>query len=160
MLPKKISVIVFDLGNVLLPFDYKIAINKLNVIGARLGEKFINFYQNNYQLHRSFEKGKLSEVDFINKILKVLNNKITAEEFCEIYSGVFTENKENNNKNNGGFGQSSNNPYVFQLGHRNAIAVCIRERIHLHVRRCRPNSKLPPILIHSCLCRKCDERIF
>jgi len=94
MLPKKISVIVFDLGNVLLPFDYKIAINKLNVIGARLGEKFINFYQNNYQLHRSFEKGKLSEVDFINKILKVLNNKITAEEFCEIYSGVFTENKE------------------------------------------------------------------
>jgi len=94
MFSSKISVIVFDLGNVLLPFDYKIAINKLNEFGSRLGEKFISFYQNNYQLHKSFEKGKLSEVDFINIMLKALNNKITANQFCEIYSSVFTENKE------------------------------------------------------------------
>lgn len=91
---KNISVMVFDLGNVLLPFDYKVAVNKLNDFGTRLGEKFISFYQNNYQLHRSFEKGKLSEADFINKILKTLDNKITADQFCEIYSSVFTENKD------------------------------------------------------------------
>ena len=90
----KISVIVFDLGNVLLPFDYKIAVNKLNETEIGLGNKFINFYQNNYQLHRAFEKGKLSKNDFIDKMLNALNYKITADEFCEIYSCVFTENKE------------------------------------------------------------------
>ena len=90
----KISVIVFDLGNVLLPFDYKIAVNKLNETEVGLGNKFINFYQNNYQLHRAFEKGKLSKNDFIDKMLNALNYKITADEFCEIYSCVFTENKE------------------------------------------------------------------
>ena len=90
----KISVIVFDLGNVLLPFDYKIAINKLNIIETGLGEKFINFYQNNYQLHRAFEKGKIRENVFIDKILNAINYKITADEFCKIYSSVFTENKE------------------------------------------------------------------
>jgi len=90
----KISVIVFDLGNVLLPFDYSIAINKLNNIEPRLGNVFTNFYQNNYQFHRAFEKGETEEKEFINKILEALNYKISAEQFCEIYSSVFKENKE------------------------------------------------------------------
>ncbi len=94
MLSTKISVIVFDLGNVLLPFDYNIAVNKLNEIEAGLGDKFTNFYQINYRFHRSFEKGELSEDDFISKMLNAINYKITADEFCEIYSSVFKENKE------------------------------------------------------------------
>ncbi len=94
MSSNKISVIVFDLGNVLLPFDYNIAVNKLDDIEAGLGEKFTNFYKINYQIHRAFEKGKLSEKDFINKILNAVNYKITTDEFCEIYSSVFKENKE------------------------------------------------------------------
>lgn len=48
--------------------------------------------------------------------------------------------------------------HYFQIMHRNVFAVCIRERIHLHVRRCRPSPELPPILIYSCLCRKCEEK--
>ena len=94
MLSYKISVVVFDLGNVLLPFDYNIAVNKLDDIESGLGEKFTNFYKINYQIHRAFEKGKLSEKDFINKILNAVNYKITADEFCKIYSSVFKENKE------------------------------------------------------------------
>jgi len=73
MSSNKISVIVFDLGNVLLPFDYNIAVNKLDDIEAGLGEKFTNFYKINYQIHRAFEKGKLSEKDFVNKILNAVN---------------------------------------------------------------------------------------
>ena len=37
---------------------------------------------------------KLSENGFIDKILNAINYKITADEFCKIYSSVFTENKE------------------------------------------------------------------
>ena len=90
----KITVIVFDLGNVLLPFNYKVAINKLNKIESGLGEKFITFYNDNYQFHRSFEKGELAETDFINKMLAALNNKISVAQFCEIYSNIFKENKD------------------------------------------------------------------
>ena len=94
MLSNKISVIVFDLGNVLLPFDYNIAINKLNNIETGLGDKFITYYNNNYNFHRSFEKGEISENDFTNNILKTLNNKISSEQFKIIYSSVFKENKD------------------------------------------------------------------
>lgn len=70
----------------------------------------------------------------------------------------FEGKKDSNQK------QQQHHSYVFQLAHRNAIAVCIRERIHLHVRRCRPavagmKKDLPPILIHSCLCRKCEDKL-
>ncbi len=90
----KITVIVFDLGNVLLPFNYKVAINKLNEIESGLGEKFITFYNNNYQYHRALEKGELSEEDFINRMLSFLNNKISALQFCKMYSNVFKENTD------------------------------------------------------------------
>jgi len=57
MVSNKISVIVFDLGNVLLPFDYKIAINKLNEVGARLGEKFISFIKTIISFTDRLKKG-------------------------------------------------------------------------------------------------------
>lgn len=88
-----ISVIVFDLGNVLLPFDYNIAIKKLNNIETGLGEKFISYYNNNYDFHRAFEKDEICEKDFIDKLLNVLNNKLKAEQFKIIFSSVFKENK-------------------------------------------------------------------
>ena len=36
---QKYSVMVFDLGNVLLPFDYKVILEKLERIQKGLGEK-------------------------------------------------------------------------------------------------------------------------
>ena len=58
------------------------------------------------------------------------------------------------------------------LLHRNAVAVCLRERLHLHTIRCRPTftaaqssassshvaaaGALPPMLLHYCPCRHCD----
>jgi hypothetical protein len=48
-------------------------------------------------------------------------------------------------------------PYHYQLLHRNALAVCVRERLHLSAVRCAPRTGLPPALIHHCPCRKCRE---
>ena len=86
---KKYSVIVFDLGNVLLPFDYNILIGKLNKIENNLGENFMEYYKNNYNLHRSFEKGEISEEDFIERMLQVLGNRIDKEKFCNYFSETF-----------------------------------------------------------------------
>jgi putative hydrolase of the HAD superfamily len=91
---KRYSAIVFDLGNVLIPFDYSIVIGRINRIEKGLGDKFYEYYQNNYHTHRDFERGKLPEGDFINEMLSALNHRIDAETFCKYYSDMFSLNKE------------------------------------------------------------------
>jgi HAD superfamily hydrolase (TIGR01509 family) len=90
----KYSVIVSDLGNVILPFDYNIAINKLEMIEKGLGRKFYEFVKSNYDLHRKNEKGAISTEEFIRKMVSVLDNKVSPEEFCNIYSKIFIVNEE------------------------------------------------------------------
>jgi len=89
-----ISVIVFDLGNVLLPFDYQILVNKLEEIEKDLGKNFLRFLKENYPYHRAFERGDISEDVFIQKMLTALNYKIDRETFCKYYSEIFSENRE------------------------------------------------------------------
>lgn len=90
---KKYSVIVFDLGNVLLPFDYNIMLDKLNKIEKNLGQKFLKYYMENYNIHRAFERGELPEKDFLETMVSNLNYKINKKTFCIYYSSVFKENK-------------------------------------------------------------------
>jgi len=94
MSKSKYSAIVFDLGNVLIPFDYTPTISKLNQMQSGLGDKFAEFYKANYSLHRDFERGNIPETSFINKMLEVVDHKINAETFCRIFSDIFTLNEE------------------------------------------------------------------
>ncbi len=89
---RKYSAIVFDLGNVLLPFDYKIILNKLEKVEIGLGQKFAAFYKSNYEVHRRFERGEFSTEEFTRIMLDVLDHRISREDFCEIYSKIFTVN--------------------------------------------------------------------
>jgi putative hydrolase of the HAD superfamily len=91
---RKYSVIVFDLGNVLIPFDYNILIEKLNRIESELGNKFIEYYRSNYSIHRDFERGFISEDKFVKKMLEVLDNRIDANTFCNYYADIFKVNEE------------------------------------------------------------------
>ena len=91
---RKYSAIVFDLGNVLIPFDYSKTIKRINDVESGLGDKFYEFYKKNYHIHRDFEKGKFSEVDFIKTMLSVVDNKLDAETFCDYYSDIFSLNKD------------------------------------------------------------------
>ncbi|MCX7798689.1 MAG: HAD family phosphatase [Melioribacter sp.] len=91
---QKYSVIVFDLGNVLIPFDYSRVIDKLNSINDGLGNKFSKLYMENYEYHRNFEKGLINKTDFLNTMLNWLEHKISVEEFCKIYSDIFTLNEK------------------------------------------------------------------
>jgi len=69
-------------------------LEKLDKIEKNLGQKFLKFYQDNYNIHRAFEKGELSEEEFINIMLESLDNKLDGKTFCNYYSKIFTENKE------------------------------------------------------------------
>ena len=91
---RKYSAIVFDLGKVLIPFDYAPAINKLNQIENGLGNRFSDFYKSNYHFHRNFERGKISESEFVAKMLEIIDHKIDAETFKEYYADIFSLNED------------------------------------------------------------------
>ncbi|UCH65027.1 MAG: HAD family phosphatase [Ignavibacterium sp.] len=94
MRKRNISVIVFDLGNVLLPFDYNKLLSKLEKIESGLGEHFEEVYYSNYEFHRDFERGKISEEKFIGRMLKILNHKIDSDTFCNYYANIFEVNED------------------------------------------------------------------
>lgn len=91
---KKYSVIVFDLGNVLIPFDYTIMTKKLDLLEEGLGNKFMDFYKSNYHIHRSLEAGKLDNQAFIDLMLTACNGKLDSLTFCKYYSEIFSENSD------------------------------------------------------------------
>lgn len=88
------SVIVFDLGNVLIPFDYNKIIDKLNKIEDGLGLRFYNLYRDNYEIHRKYEKWELSDDEFLDLMMEWIDHKVSREEFCKIYSDLFLVNEE------------------------------------------------------------------
>lgn len=89
---QKYSVMVFDLGNVLLPFDYKVILEKLERIQKGLGEKFAQYYRDNYDVHRKYERGEISSDQFTEILLGVLEHKVSKEQLIRIYSDMFTVN--------------------------------------------------------------------
>lgn len=91
---KKYSAIVFDLGNVLIPFDYNIIISKLEAKKEGLGERFYKNYKDRYDIHRQYEKWEITEKEFLSIMLEWSENCVTAEEFCEIYSNIFVVNED------------------------------------------------------------------
>jgi putative hydrolase of the HAD superfamily len=86
------SVIVFDLGNVLIPFDYDIVVKRFNDIEEGLGDKFVKLYSENYEIHKRFERWEISTDEFLKIMMEWLEYKVTLEEFYDIYSNIFSLN--------------------------------------------------------------------
>jgi putative hydrolase of the HAD superfamily len=91
---RKYSVIVSDLGNVLIPFDYMTAFNKLEKIEKGLGQRFLDQYKENYEFHRNFESGFVSENDFLVKLSGFINDKVDRETLIDAYSKIFKVNED------------------------------------------------------------------
>lgn len=94
MIKRKYSAIVFDLGQVIVPFDYIHFIEKVNMHKPGSGEKFLQFYKDNYSTHRDFEKGLLPEQEFISIMLNYLDHIIDGETFCKYWSDIFTPDEK------------------------------------------------------------------
>lgn len=91
---RKYSAIVFDLGQVIVPFDYINFAEKVNKHKPRSGEKFLQLYKDNYSTHRDFEKGLLPEQEFISIMLNYLDHIIDGETFCKYWSDIFTPDEK------------------------------------------------------------------
>jgi glucose-1-phosphatase len=93
MSKRKYSAIVFDLGQVLVHFDYKYFVEKVNKHQSGIGEQFLELYKSNYNVHRDFEKGIISEKIFIAQMLNYLEHIIDGETFCRYWSDIFSFNE-------------------------------------------------------------------
>ncbi|RPI72966.1 MAG: HAD family phosphatase [Ignavibacteriales bacterium] len=91
---RKYSVIVSDLGNVLIPFDYMIAFKKLEKIETGLGQRFLDQYKENYDFHRRFESGLISEDEFLTKLSGFINDKVDRNTLIDAYSKIFKVNED------------------------------------------------------------------
>jgi putative hydrolase of the HAD superfamily len=90
----EVSILVFDLGNVLLPFSYENMYARLEAVESGLGRRFKDFYAANYiAIHRRYERGGISDEEFITPILDTLDHKISRELFCSLFSKIFVENE-------------------------------------------------------------------
>lgn len=83
------SVVVFDLGKVLLDFDYSIAARKLAPRCDTSVDRARFFIDQSPLLH-SYETGRLSTQEFFGEICRATGFKGTPDEFAASFADIFT----------------------------------------------------------------------
>ena len=85
--------VIFDLGRVLIDFDFKIAVERLKKRCPVDMLKLLTFFS----LHSpavDFDRGTLDETAFFAAIQKELNFPVSMEEFTGFWNEIFTEKRE------------------------------------------------------------------
>jgi FMN phosphatase YigB (HAD superfamily) len=99
MIQSPIEVILFDLGNVILPFNhYKIAekLSRFTKNKEFQDPKRIFSYLFDFKKGavNGYEVGKVSSIQFFKSLKKYLHLSLSFEEFIPIWNDIFTENQE------------------------------------------------------------------
>ncbi len=84
------SIVVFDLGKVLVDFDYSIAARKVAARSARAIEHLRSFLESS-PLLVEYETGRLTRKEFFAEICRASGFHGTMEEFGEFFADIFTE---------------------------------------------------------------------
>ena len=91
-----IKVLLFDLGNVLVDFDYQVSVERIARFCVTPPEGIINFFLNS-EITSSFEAGKISPKDFFARTKEALDLKLSYEAFVPIWNEVFFFSASNRN---------------------------------------------------------------
>jgi FMN phosphatase YigB (HAD superfamily) len=95
----EIEVILFDLGNVILPFNHYRIAEKLfrftkNVDFQDPKKIFSHLFDFKHGAINSYEVGKVSSLDFFQSLKEHLQLTLSFEEFIPIWNDIFWENLE------------------------------------------------------------------
>jgi putative hydrolase of the HAD superfamily len=82
------------LGNVLINFDHKIAAGRAAKFTDKSELEIFNLFFDS-SLTASFEEGKISSVQFFSELKKILNLKISFDEFLPIWNEIFFLTEQN-----------------------------------------------------------------
>lgn len=89
------TVVMFDLGKVLIDFDLRILCRKIALLaGTTPQEIYGHFFEN--PLIQSFEEGQLSPQSFYLAVRRMIDLDIPFEQFTLIWNSIFFVTDENN----------------------------------------------------------------
>ncbi len=91
--PKKIKAILFDLGKVLVHFNFDPAFKKFSKVSG-LPVKDIEDYFVNSGLEVLYDGGKISSRVFYSQVCRALDMNISFERFRSVWSAIFTPKKD------------------------------------------------------------------
>ena len=99
MTPPPIEVILFDLGNVILPFSHYQIAEKLSRFTqskeCQDPQKIFSYlFDFREGIANDFDEGKLTPTNFFQSIKKHLHLSISFEEFIPIWTDIFVEDQE------------------------------------------------------------------
>ena len=85
-----IKAILFDLGNVIVPFDFKRAYAKLGPLcSCPITE--ISARLRSTDLVRRFETGRIAAQPFVSELSVLLGLETTYNDFCDLWTSIFLE---------------------------------------------------------------------
>lgn len=108
----RIKAIIFDLGNVLINFDHRIAAERIAKFTDKTPEEIFGLFFDS-ALTGLFEEGKISPRDFFLKVKEMLNLKIDFDAFVPIWDEIFFFTEANLNVYN--LAQKLKNSYRVML---------------------------------------------
>jgi len=89
-----VKVILFDLGNVLVDFNFGSAVERISGFCGKSPDEILKFFFNS-EVTNSFEKGALSSEEFYDQVKNRLDLKLGYESFVPIWNEVFFFSSKN-----------------------------------------------------------------
>jgi FMN phosphatase YigB (HAD superfamily) len=86
------AVVVFDLGKVLVDFDYGIAVKKI-AQRSRLGLPGVHSFVEHSPLLQQFETGLINRQQFYGEVCAACGYSGKLDEFCSVFADIFSEIK-------------------------------------------------------------------
>lgn len=83
-----IKAVIFDLGRVIVPFDFKRGYKRLSPL-CGIPETEIPRHIAQTDLVQQYESGAVESRDFVRRLSEQLNFETSYENFCEIWSSIF-----------------------------------------------------------------------
>jgi putative hydrolase of the HAD superfamily len=83
-----IKAVIFDLGRVIVPFDFRRAYARLEALTGISASEIANRIGPTGLVNR-FEAGQINPRDFVAQYSAILNLNCTYEDFCEIWNSIF-----------------------------------------------------------------------
>jgi len=83
-----IKAVIFDLGNVLIDFDYSSAAFTMSRLSGKTRKEIINFFYSSRDVGL-FEEGKISPEEFHRRLKDQLKLKLSFNDFSVIWNEVF-----------------------------------------------------------------------
>lgn len=88
-----IKAILFDLGNVLVGFDHRMAVRRISKHTSKSEREIYDLFFDS-GLTRKFESGKITPGDFFKQVKSLLGLKLSFKEFLPIWNEIFFSKPE------------------------------------------------------------------